>query len=103
MAGKRHYNQRCRVREVIALPFPPKKAILESFRSQNSRKADEFNSTVQAGQQIAFKGTDLLTIDLGSKKVMNATTSSDLLNYYRELGYPLGVWSANTSDESVSA
>lgn len=52
-------------------------------------------SNVTAGKYIEFKGTDLLTIDLASMKVMNATTSSDLLNYYRELGYPLGVWSAN--------
>ena len=48
-----------------------------------------------AGKYIEFKGTDLLTIDLENKKVMNATTSADLLNYYRALGYPLGVWSAN--------
>ena len=52
-------------------------------------------STVPAGKYIEFKGTDLLTIDLASGKVMNATTSSDLLNYYRQLGYPLGVWSAS--------
>lgn len=48
-------------------------------------------STVTAGKAISFKGTDLLTIDLSSKKVMNVTTSADLLNYYRALGYPLGV------------
>ncbi|KAL6713521.1 hypothetical protein ACLMJK_008986 [Lecanora helva] len=49
-----------------------------------------YGSTVLAGKKIQFKGTDLLTIDLASKKVMNATTSADLLNYYRGLGYPLG-------------
>lgn len=48
-------------------------------------------STVPAGKAISFKGTDLLTVDLPSKKVMNVTTSADLLNYYRALGYPLGV------------
>lgn len=47
-----------------------------------------------AFKKIQFKGTDLLTIDLHTKKVMNATTSGDLLNYYRALGYPLGVWTA---------
>ena len=51
-------------------------------------------STVPAGQKISFKGTDLLTIDLASRKVKSVTTSSDLLNYYRALGYPLGVESA---------
>ena len=49
------------------------------------------NSIVAAGKYIEFKGTDLLTIDLASKKVMNVTTSADLLNDYRALGYNLGV------------
>ena len=61
------------------------------------------NSTVKAGTDIEFKGTDLLTIDLASRKVMNATTSSDLLNYYRALGWPLGVWSANETDVTVAS
>ena len=55
------------------------------------------SSTVPAGKAIEFKGTDLLTIDLPSKKVMNVTTSGDLLNYYRALGYPLGVENATTT------
>lgn len=54
-------------------------------------------STVPAGKAIEFKGMDLLTIDLPSKKVMNVTTSGDLLNYYRALGYPLGVESVTNS------
>ena len=48
-------------------------------------------STVPAGKYIAFKGTDLLTVDLPSKKVNNVTTSADLLNDFRALGYNLGV------------
>ncbi|KAL9071085.1 MAG: hypothetical protein Q9161_004424 [Pseudevernia consocians] len=50
-----------------------------------------YGSNVPAGQNIEFKGTDLLTIDLASKKVENVTTSADLLNDYRALGYNLGV------------
>lgn len=53
--------------------------------------ADIWYSTVAAGRLIQFKGTDLLTIDLASKKVENVTTSADLLNDYRALGYNLGV------------
>lgn len=48
-------------------------------------------STVPAGKYIEFKGTDLLTVDLPSKKVNNVTTSADLLNDFRALGYNLGV------------
>ncbi|CAF9903849.1 MAG: hypothetical protein ALECFALPRED_003009 [Alectoria fallacina] len=50
-----------------------------------------YGSDVPAGRYIEFKGTDLLTIDLASKKVENVTTSADLLNDYRALGYNLGV------------
>ena len=49
------------------------------------------NSEVPAGKFIQFKGTDLLTVDLASKKVANVTTSADLLNDFRALGYNLGV------------
>ena len=51
-------------------------------------------SHVPANQPISFRGTDLLTIDLASRKVRNVTTSADLLEYYRDLGYDLGVWTA---------
>ena len=51
-------------------------------------------SHVPAGRHISFRGTDLLTIELESKKVRNVTTSADLLEYYRSLGYDLGVWTA---------
>ena len=60
-----------------------------------SSGADKILSTVREGTYSAFKGTDLLTIDLESRKVMNVTTSADLLNNYRALGYDLGVWSKN--------
>ena len=49
------------------------------------------NSKIPAGKFIQFKGTDLLTVDLASKKVANVTTSADLLNDFRALGYNLGV------------
>ena len=52
---------------------------------------NEINSNVPAGKFIQFKGTDLLTVDLASKKVANVTTSADLLNDFRALGYNLGV------------
>ena len=55
------------------------------------RAANELYSKVPAGKFIKFKGTDLLTIDLASKKVENVTTSADLLNDFRALGYNLGV------------
>lgn len=55
------------------------------------RGADCLYSNVPAGKYIEFKGTDLLTIDLASKKVDNVTTSADLLNDFRALGYNLGV------------
>lgn len=48
-------------------------------------------SKVPADKQINFEGTDLLTIDLESRKVRNATGSSDLLVFYQKLGYDLGV------------
>ena len=50
-----------------------------------------YDSKVPAGKFIQFKGTDLLTVDLASKKVANVTTSADLLNDFRALGYNLGV------------
>ena len=55
------------------------------------RSTDTLYSNVPAGKYIEFKGTDLLTIDLASKKVDNVTTSGDLLNDFRALGYNLGV------------
>ena len=51
-----------------------------------------YGSRVAAGKHISFRGTDLLTVDLGSKKVSNVTTSADLLSYHRFLGYDLGVF-----------
>lgn len=54
-----------------------------------------YGSNVPAGRRVSFRGTDLLAVDLGEKKVNNVTTSGDLLNYYRDLGYDLGVWTKN--------
>ena len=54
----------------------------------------QYCSHVKAGKKIQFKGTDLLTVDLGSRKIKEVYTSADLLNYYRALDYDLGVWSA---------
>lgn len=51
-----------------------------------------YGSNVGAGRRLSFRGTDLLTVELGSRKVMNVTTSADLLGCYRGLGYDLGVW-----------
>jgi hypothetical protein len=42
--------------------------------------------TAKAGTQIQFSGIDLLTIDLGSRMVTEATTSSDRINYYSVVG-----------------
>lgn len=69
----------------------------------NQRKSERMLtdlSTVPAGKAISFKGTDLLTIDLPTKKIMNVTTSADLLNYYRALGYPLGVENTTLQQQS---
>lgn len=103
MAGKRYHNQQCRVREVRLFIRSRESVVCRRRKGEVLMMMMAFGSAVEAGKHVEFKGTDLLTIDLGSRKVMNATTSSDLLNYYRELGYPLGVWSANSSDASVSA
>ena len=45
-----------------------------------------FPSTAKAGTPVLFSGIDLLTIDLGSRMVSNAETSSDRLNYYAAVG-----------------
>lgn len=44
------------------------------------------NRTAKAGMLVSFKGIDLLTIDLKTRLVKNATSSSDLLNFYVPLG-----------------
>jgi hypothetical protein len=43
-------------------------------------------STAKAGTPVLFSGIDLLTIDLESRKVSNAETSADRLNYYAAVG-----------------
>lgn len=42
--------------------------------------------TVPVGTQIEYKGTDYLRIDLSTRLIYNVTSSSDLLNYYTQLG-----------------
>lgn len=38
------------------------------------------------GTNIEYKGTDYLLIDLTTRLIYNVTSSSDLLNYYSQLG-----------------
>ena len=42
--------------------------------------------TVAAGTSISYRGTDYLDVDLETRLIYNATSSSDLLNYYVQLG-----------------
>ena len=44
------------------------------------------NSNVTAGTKISYRGTDYLRVDLMSRLIYNVTSSSDLLNYYIQLG-----------------
>ena len=71
-------------RSIRSSPF------FKSNKAESEALTDLY-SNVAAGKYITFKGTDLLTIDLASKKVENVTTSADLLNDFRALGYNLGV------------
>ncbi|EME41557.1 hypothetical protein DOTSEDRAFT_112489, partial [Dothistroma septosporum NZE10] len=51
-----------------------------------SRSAEAQNVTVPVGTGVRYLGTDYLQVDLGTRLIYNATSSSDLLNYYRQLG-----------------
>jgi hypothetical protein len=42
--------------------------------------------TVDVGTPITYQGTDYLQVDLRSRLIYNVTSSSDLLNYYIQLG-----------------
>jgi hypothetical protein len=42
--------------------------------------------TVPVGTPITYFGTDYLEVDLATRLIYNATSSSDLLNYYKQLG-----------------
>jgi hypothetical protein len=44
------------------------------------------HSAAKQGTPVMFSGIDLLTVDLGSKMVSNAETSSDRMNYYSTIG-----------------
>jgi hypothetical protein len=46
----------------------------------------EKNRTVPAGTYLEFKGNDIITVELGSRLVSNATSSGDWINLARELG-----------------
>lgn len=49
-------------------------------------KTDRIFRTVPIGTDIEYKGTDYLLIDLTTRLIYNVTSSSDLLNYYLQLG-----------------
>ena len=42
--------------------------------------------TVAFSTPIEYKGTDYLQVDLSTRLIFNVTSSSDLLNYYIQLG-----------------
>ncbi|KAF2215697.1 hypothetical protein CERZMDRAFT_94096 [Cercospora zeae-maydis SCOH1-5] len=52
----------------------------------NSKSAKADNVTVPVGTAIRYLGTDYLQVDLATRLIYNATSSSDLLNYYKQLG-----------------
>ncbi|KAF2165906.1 hypothetical protein M409DRAFT_23638 [Zasmidium cellare ATCC 36951] len=52
----------------------------------DSLSANATNLTVPVGTKIKYLGTDYLQVDLASRLIYNATSSSDLLNYYMQLG-----------------
>ncbi|CAK1357619.1 hypothetical protein CB0940_07668 [Cercospora beticola] len=52
----------------------------------NSKSAEADNVTVPVGTTIRYLGTDYLQVDLATRLIYNATSSSDLLNYYKQLG-----------------
>ncbi|KPI36250.1 uncharacterized protein AB675_7357 [Cyphellophora attinorum] len=57
-------------------------SIIESFASCDT----SVNSNVTVGTPISYRGTDYLKVDLESRLIYNVTSSSDLLNYYIQLG-----------------
>lgn len=42
--------------------------------------------TATVGTPISYRGTDYLKVDLQTRLIYNSTSSSDLLNYYKQLG-----------------
>lgn len=56
---------------------------------QNAFVSDKVKncSTAKAGTRVQHSGIDLLTVDLSSRRVSNAETSSDRINYYAALGF----------------
>ncbi|RMZ91639.1 hypothetical protein DV736_g1134, partial [Chaetothyriales sp. CBS 134916] len=69
-------------------------SIVEAFSScdtavlrwqSDSLSAKATNVTVPVGTSISYRGTDYLRVDLETRLIYNATSSSDLLNYYIQL------------------
>lgn len=52
----------------------------------NSKAANATNVTVPVGTAIEYKGNDYLQIDLSTRLIYRVTSSSDLVNYYSQLG-----------------
>jgi hypothetical protein len=48
--------------------------------------ADLCYRTAPVGKNIEYKGNDYLAVDLSTRLIYNATSSSDLLNFYSQLG-----------------
>ena len=48
--------------------------------------ADLSRSTVPVGAKVQYLGTHFLQVDAGTRLIGDATSSSDLSNYYRQLG-----------------
>jgi hypothetical protein len=42
--------------------------------------------TAPVGKNVRDKGNDYLAVDLSTRPIYNATSSSDLLNFYSQLG-----------------
>ena len=48
--------------------------------------ANAVGRTVPVGTPVTYKGIDYLQVDLDTRLIYNATSSSDLINYYIGLG-----------------
>ena len=51
-----------------------------------AKDANVRHRTVPVGTNVTYKGIDYLQVDLATRLVYNATSSSDLVNYYTALG-----------------
>eukprot|EP01099_Mayorella_cantabrigiensis_P008498 TRINITY_DN7995_c0_g1_i1.p1 TRINITY_DN7995_c0_g1~~TRINITY_DN7995_c0_g1_i1.p1 ORF type:complete len:189 (-),score=9.73 TRINITY_DN7995_c0_g1_i1:257-823(-) len=57
-----------------------------SYRWKFEGWSTGYNATVPAGTYLEFKGTDIISVDLDTMLVFNATSSGDWINLARELG-----------------